>query len=397
MCHIADAVLAGGIRRAAMISLFNADDNEMINSKNGHYWETNPQRARANNSAVLIREKCEKEFFDDLWNRTRANKTGEPGIFFSNDKDWGTNPCAEISLKNHQFCNLCEINVSTVASQKDLEERVEAATIIGTMQACYTDFHYLRQSWKTTTEKEALVGISMTGIASNALKDLNLERASDCAVIVNKTYADMFGINSAARVTCVKPAGTTSLVLGTSSGIHAWYSEYYIRRIRVMKNEAMYLYLNEMLPELVEDDEWDDNQAILAIPQKAPKGDIITREESALAMLERLKKYSIEWVRRGHMSGVNSHNVSATVNVRDDEWETVKEWMWDNREHYNGISVLPFDNGVYTQAPFEAIEKEQYEDMFAKLQSIDLTQVKEYNDNTNLQGEVACAGGACEI
>ena len=195
MCHIADAVLAGGIRRAAMISLFNADDNEMINSKNGHYWETNPQRARANNSAVLIREKCEKEFFDDLWNRTRANKTGEPGIFFSNDKDWGTNPCAEISLKNHQFCNLCEINVSTVASQKDLEERVEAATIIGTMQACYTDFHYLRQSWKTTTEKEALVGISMTGIASNALKGLNLERASDCAVIVNKTYADMFGIN----------------------------------------------------------------------------------------------------------------------------------------------------------------------------------------------------------
>ena len=397
MCHIADAVLAGGIRRAAMISLFNADDNEMINSKNGHYWETNPQRARANNSAVLIREKCEKEFFDDLWNRTRANKTGEPGIFFSNDKDWGTNPCAEISLKNHQFCNLCEINVSTVASQKDLEERVEAATIIGTMQACYTDFHYLRQSWKTTTEKEALVGISMTGIASNALKDLNLERASDCAVIVNKTYADMFGINSAARVTCVKPAGTTSLVLGTSSGIHAWYSEYYIRRIRVMKNEAMYLYLNEMLPELVEDDEWDDNQAILAIPQKAPKGDIITREESALSMLERLKKYSIDWVRRGHVSGVNSHNVSATVNVRDDEWETVKEWMWDNREYYNGISVLPFDNGVYTQAPFEAIEKEQYEDMFAKLQSIDLTQVKEYNDNTNLQGEVACAGGACEI
>ena len=177
VCHIADAVLAGGIRRAALISLFSADDNEMINSKNGHYWETNPQRARANNSAVLIREKCEKEFFDDLWNRTRANKTGEPGIFFSNDKDWGTNPCAEISLKNHQFCNLCEINVSTVSSQKDLEERVEAATIIGTMQACYTDFHYLRQSWKNTTEKEALVGISMTGIASNALKDLNLERA----------------------------------------------------------------------------------------------------------------------------------------------------------------------------------------------------------------------------
>ena len=397
MCHIADAVLAGGIRRAAMISLFNADDNDMINAKNGEYWDTNPQRARANNSAVLIREKCEKEFFDDLWNRTRANKTGEPGIFFSNDKEWGTNPCAEISLKNHQFCNLCEVNVSTVTSQEDLEERVRAATFLGTLQATYTDFHYLRQSWKTTTEKEALIGVSMTGIASNKVKGLDLEAAANEVMADNNLYASLLGINSAARTTCVKPAGTTSCVLGTSSGIHAWYSNYYIRRIRVLKTEAIYLYLRDKLPELVEDDEWDENQAILAIPQKTPSGDVITRDESALSMLNRLKKFSVNWVRAGHVSGVNSHNVSATVNVRNDEWDEVKEWMWDNREYYNGISVLPFDNGVYTQAPFEEINEEQYNDMFAKLKQIDLTEVLEYNDNTNLQGEVACAGGSCEI
>ena len=397
MCHIADAVLAGGIRRAAMISLFNADDNEMINAKNGHYWETNPQRGRANNSAVLIRDKCEKEFFDDLWNRTRTNKTGEPGIFFSNDKDWGTNPCAEISLKNHQFCNLCEVNVSTITSQEDLEERVRAATILGTMQAAYTDFHYLRQSWQTTTEKEALIGISMTGIASNKLKDLDLQSAAEEVIYTNEKYADMLGINKAARTTCVKPAGTTSCVLGTSSGIHAWYSNYYIRRIRVLKTESIYLYLKNKLPELIEDDKYDSDQAILAIPQKTPSGDVITREESALSMLHRLKKVSVNWVRAGHVKGINSHNVSATVNVREDEWEEVKEWMWDNRHFYNGISVIPFDNGVYTQAPFEEINEEQYNEMFAKLKQIDLTEVLEYNDNTNLQGEIACAGGSCEI
>ena len=278
-----------------------------------------------------------------------------------------------------------------------MEERVRAATFLGTLQATYTDFHYLRQSWKTTTEKEALIGVSMTGIASNKVKGLDLEAAVNEVMAENKHYASLLGINSAARTTCVKPAGTTSCVLGTSSGIHAWYSNYYIRRIRVLKTEAIYLYLRDKLPELVEDDEWDENQAILAIPQKTPSGDVITRDESALSMLNRLKKFSVNWVRAGHVSGVNSHNVSATVNVRNDDWDEVKEWMWDNREYYNGISVLPFDNGVYTQAPFEEINEEQYNDMFAKLKQIDLTEVLEYNDNTNLQGEVACAGGSCEI
>lgn len=397
MCHIADAVLAGGIRRAAMISLFNADDNEMINSKNGHYWEENPQRARANNSAVLIRDKCEKSFFDDLWNRTRANNSGEPGIFFSNDKDWGTNPCAEISLRNHQFCNLCEINVSSVVNEEDLMQRVWAATFLGTLQAAYTDFHYLRQSWKNTTEKEALIGISMTGIASNAIKGMDLVAASELVKTTNVAVAEMLGINPAARTTCVKPAGTTSCVLGTSSGIHAWYDDYYIRRIRVLKTEPIYRYLKEQLPELVEDEHLNTNEAVISIPQKPPNGNVVTREETALQMLNRVKKYSVNWVRAGHNKGVNTHNVSATVNVRENEWEQVKEWMWDNREHYNGLSVLPFDNGVYVQAPFEAIDEEKYTELFSKLEQINLKDIVEMDDNTNLQGEIACAGGVCEI
>ena len=397
VCHIADAVLAGGIRRAALISLFNADDNEMINAKTDFFWDLNPQRMRANNSAVLIREKCEKVFFDDLWNRIKASGSGEPGIYFSNDKDWGTNPCCEIALRPFQFCNLTEVNVSDVESSTDLLDRVEAATFLGTLQASYTDFHYLRERWKKTTEKDALIGVSMTGIASNAIKNMNLEKAAEVVKYTNAAIADKIGINAAARTTCVKPAGTTSCVLGTSSGIHAWYSNNYIRRIRVMKSEPIYSYLIQTIPELVEDDAFDTTQGIISIPQKTPEGFVITREESALSMLNRVKKFSTKWVKTGHVDGINTHNVSATVNIRKDEWDEVQEWMWENRTHYNGLAVLPFDNGVYQQSPFEPINNEQYEELFIKLKEINLIDIKEDNDNTNLQGEVACAGGICEI
>jgi ribonucleoside-triphosphate reductase (thioredoxin) len=172
VCHLADAVLAGGIRRAALISLFNADDNEMLSSKAGAWWENNPQRGRANNSAVLLRHKVDEEFFINLWKRVEASNSGEPGVLFTNDKDWGTNPCAEIALRPYQFCNLCEINASTIESQEDLNERAKAAAFIGTLQAGYTDFHYLRDIWKKTTEKDALIGVGMTGIADGAVLSL---------------------------------------------------------------------------------------------------------------------------------------------------------------------------------------------------------------------------------
>jgi|TARA_R100000479_G_scaffold72514_1_gene35116 ribonucleoside-diphosphate reductase alpha chain len=397
MCYLADAVLAGGIRRAAMISLFSADDSKMISCKSGNWWENNPQRGRANNSAVILRHRVTKDFFMGLWERIQHSGSGEPAVYFSNDKDWGTNPCCEIALRPYQFCNLTEVNASDITDQADLEARVKAASFIGTLQAGYTDFHYLREIWKKNTEKDSLLGVSMTGIASNVVEPLDLEMASFAAKQENKRISKIIGVKPAARITCVKPAGTTSLVLGTSSGIHAWHDNYYIRRIRVGKNEAIYSYLSSNHPELVEDEYFNpEEQAVISIPQKSPD-DAITRHESVFDLLERVKNFSIRWVRTGHIDGLNSHNVSATISVKDDEWDDVGEWLWMNRHYYNGLSVLPYDGGTYKQAPFETIDKETYDEMMLALTKIDLTKITEEQDDTNLTGELACAGGACEI
>ena len=315
MCHIADAVLAGGIRRAALISLFSADDDEMIACKSGNWWETNPQRGRANNSAVLLRHKIDKAYFMDLWTRIRESGSGEPGIYLNNDKDWGTNPCCEIALRPYQFCNLTEVNVSDVESQEEYEDRVRAAAFIGTLQASYTDFHYLRPVWQRTTEKDALIGVGMTGIASGKVLSLDMEKAAQVVKEENARVAALLGINPAARTTCVKPSGTTSLVLGTSSGIHAWHSDTYLRRIRVGKNEAIYSYLSQSHPELIEDEFFRPHDtAVISVPQRAPEG-AITRGESALDLLARVKKGSQSWIKAGHRKGQNTHNVSATVSI----------------------------------------------------------------------------------
>ena len=397
VCHIADAVLAGGIRRAALISLFSAYDEEMIACKSGQWWETDPQRGRANNSAVLMRHKITKEFFIDLWKRIELSGSGEPGIYFNNDKDWGTNPCCEIALRPFQFCNLCEVNVSDVDTQEELNDRVAAAAFIGTLQAGYTEFHYLREVWQETTERDALIGVSMTGIGSGKVLDLDLNQAADQVKMMNRITAKTIGINPAARTTCVKPAGTTSLVLGTSSGIHAWHNKYYIRRMRVGKNEAIYNYLAIHHPQLIQDEYFRPHDtAVIEIPQAAPKGSIV-RTESAFDLLERVKKVATEWVATGHKSGSNTHNVSATISLKDKEWKKAGEWMWENRNNYNGLSVLPYDGGTYTQAPFEDITKAKYDEMTKLLQDIDLTKVVELNDNTDLSGELACAGGSCEV
>jgi len=397
VCHIADAVLAGGIRRAALISLFSAHDNQMIACKSGNWWELNPQRGRANNSAVLMRHKITKDFFMDLWKRVELSGAGEPGIYLSNDKDWGTNPCCEIALRPFQFCNLCEVNVSNIESQEDFDERVRVASFIGTLQAGYTDFHYLRPVWQRTTEKDALIGVSMTGIGSGTVLGYDMKAAAKIVKEENERVAFILGINKSARTTTVKPAGTTSLTLGTSSGIHAWHNDYYIRRIRVGKNESMYKYLSEHHPALVEDEYFRPHDtAVISVPQKAPEGAIM-RTESPFQLLERVKKVATEWIKPGHRSGNNSHNVSATISLRDHEWEAAGEWMWDNKNHYNGLSVLPYDGGTYTQAPFEDITKEKYDQMMVSLSNIDLTEIVETEDETDLKGELACAGGSCEI
>jgi len=397
VCHIADAVLAGGIRRAALISLFSADDDEMISCKAGPWWEMNPQRGRANNSACLMRHKITKDFFMDLWDRVQKSGAGEPGIYFNNDKDWGTNPCCEIALRPYQFCNLCEVNASDLESQEDLNNRVKAAAFIGTLQAGYVDFHYLRDIWKETTEKDALIGVSMTGIGSGTVLGYDMEEAAKEVKKENSRIAKIIGVKRAARTTTVKPAGTTSLTLGTSSGIHAWHNDYYIRRIRVGKNESIYPYLKNNHPELVEDEYFRPHDtAVIQIPQKAPEGSIL-RTESPFQLLERVKKVATEWIKPGHRAGSNTHNVSATISLREHEWDAAGEWMWDNKDYYNGLSVLPYDGGTYTQAPFEDIDENTYEKMMGSLSKVDLSNIVEEEDETDLKGELACAGGACEI
>ena len=396
-CHIADAVLAGGIRRAAMISLFDLDSNAMLNCKAGNWWEDNPQRGRSNNSVVLLRHKIDKKTFDKVWERIEASGSGEPGIYLTNDKDWGTNPCCEIALRPYQFCNLTEINMADIEDQDDLNARASAASFLGTLQASYSDFHYLRDIWRKNTEKDALLGVSMTGIASKSNLELNYEEAANTVKKTNKETAEAIGINVAARTTAVKPAGTTSLVLGTSSGIHAWHSEYYIRRMRLGKNEAIYSYLAINHPELLEDEYFNPTlQSVISVPQKAPEG-AITRYESTLDLLERVKLISKDWVKTGHEKGNNTHNVSCTVSVRDDEWKIIGEWMWANKDYYNGLSVLPYNGGTYKQTPFEDCTKEMYEEMMSTLKNVDLSKVIEVQDNTNFVDAAACGGGNCEI
>lgn len=398
ICHIADCVLAGGIRRAALISLFSADDEEMLSAKTGTWWEKNPQRGRANNSAVVLRHRIKKKDFQHLWKFVELSGAGEPGVIFSNNKEWLFNPCGEASLRPFQFCNLTTINTSNVENQEDLEERGRAAAFIGTLQASYTDFHYLRSIWRKTTEKDALLGVSMTGIASGKVASLDLKKATEVVLKENERVAKKIGINKAARTTLLKPEGTSSLVLGCSSGVHDWHNDYYLRSMRFGKNEPLAVYLTIRHPELLEDCVFRPHDTtIVRVPQKAPENASTRKNTSAIDLLERVKHFSTEWVLPGHRSGDNTHNVSATITIKNDEWEKVGEWLWKNKEYYSGLSFLPFDEHTYTQPPFEDITKEEYEEKVKNLHSIDLTKVIEENDNTDLQGEVACGGGSCEI
>lgn len=418
LCHIANSVLAGGIRRSAMIALFSHDDEEMITSKYGDWWELNEQRGRANNSAVLERESVGQEEFNSLWKRIEASGSGEPGIYWTNNKDWGTNPCCEIGLRPYQFCNLCEVNVSDIESQEDLNDRVAIASFFGTLQAGFTDFHYLRPIWAKTTQKDALLGIGMTGIGSGEILKYNLDIAANTAKVMNSVISNVIGTSEASRITCIKPSGTTSCVLGTASGIHAWHAPFYLRTIRFNKNEDIAMYMQINHPELCEDDVLRPKDTLcVRIPIKAPEGSIF-RTETAIDTLERVKKFATEWIKPGHLNGDNTHNVSATISIDKDrkyidrtaldilnktpeiiknEWQKVGEWMWENRDVYNGLSVLPYFGGSYQQAPFEDISEEEYNKRLSSLKEIDLTKVMEIDDNVEFSQTAACAGGACAI
>jgi ribonucleoside-diphosphate reductase alpha chain len=381
-----------------MICLFDRFDEAMLTCKAGEWYIKHPARARANNSAVLPRGEVSEEEFAALMKRVEESGCGEPGVYWTNNKDWGTNPCCEIALRPYQMCNLTEINAGAVSNQKDLNDAAAAASFIGTLQAGYTDFHYLNPKWKIACEKDALLGVSMTGIAAGYVEPLDLEEAANCVIKQNRITAADIDINPAARSTCVKPAGTTSLVLGVSSGIHAWHAEYYIRRMRAGKDEALAQYMMKAAPALVEQDVYVPHQVVLSFPQKAPEGATV-RSEHMLELLERVKDVSVRWVAPGHVDGINQHNVSCTISVKDGQWKRLTKWMWSNRDHYNGISVLPYAGAeAYPQLPFEDITKEKYEEMLPLLKGIDISKVFEDDGNAiNLSNELACAGGSCEI
>ena len=397
LCHIANAVLAGGIRRSAMIALFDHDDEQMLTCKFGEWYVSNPQRGRANNSAKLLRGKIDKSQFLDLWKKVEISNSGEPGFFFTNDLELGTNPCAEISLNSFQFCNLVEINASDLKDQHDFEERTAAAAFIGTLQASYTDFHYLRPEWKEVTEREALLGIGMTGVASGKVLDLDMPEAAEMAYRTNKVVAKEIGINPSARITTIKPSGTSSIVLGCSSGVHPWHSDFYLRRMKVGKTEALYTYLLINHPELLEDSIYNSAEAYVCVPIAAPKGSITRHSESAIQFLERVKLLHEKWIKPGHVYGENTHNVSASVTMKPNEWAIVGEWLWENQNHYNGLSFMPQDLGSYKQTPFEDIDEATYLELSKVVSKINVANIVEISDNTSLLGEAACAGGACEI
>jgi ribonucleoside-diphosphate reductase alpha chain len=391
VCFIAKACT----ERAALISLFSTTDKEMVKCKSGEWWKTDPQRSMANNSVMFDRNFTRKCEFDKIWKIISTNKYGEPGFYFGNDLSIGTNPCAEISLKNKQFCNLVEIIVSNVYNQSELEQVAKAAAFIATLQASYTDFHYLSKEWKETTEEDALIGVSMTGIAAYGVFPYNLKATADVVVAENRRVANLINISPCPRCTTIKPAGSTSIVACTASGIHGFHDSFYIRRVRISKKEPLYDWMVAMFPLCIEkNDVVNKNFGVLKFPMTAPH-DGILRSESVFDMLERISKFSKEWIRNGKTSGIDSNGISATVSIKDEEWARVGEWMWDNRYSYNGLSILPFSNHEYVQAPFTSSSFEEYYELVEAWANFDLSKVTKLA--ANFEGQIACGGAGCEI
>lgn len=529
--YLADAVLSGGLRRSALISLFSYDDEQMTTSKYGNWYELNPQRGRANNSVILLRHRIQKSDFFNLWEKIKKSGTGEPGIFFTNDKEQICNPCQPgyatvltkegiktfeeikesdkiwdgelfstitkkydngikdvyeyytdygifIGTKNHKIlqngikievgkaksidicskpgrnhiiatskikgikykgkekvfditidnpkhvywtngllvsncneasltatggglCNLSEINISDIENEEELLERAKVASFIGTLQASFTDFFYLRETWKKNAEKEALLGVSLTGTARKDLEKLNIAAAAHMVVEENKRVANLIDINPAARTCCIKPAGSTSLVMGTSSGVHAWHSKYYIRRVRLSKNDELSQYVIKHMPSLVEDDfEKPNTNVVVSIPVKSPEN-VITREnENPIQLLERMKYLYDNWVKSGHIRGSNTHSVSITVGIKEEEeWDIIGDWLWSNRDSYNGITVYPYYETKFPQLPFEEITEQKYDELERYLKDIDLSEISNILEPEQ-KGEIAaCSAGpnGCEI
>lgn len=411
ICKIGEIVVAGGVRRSALISLSDLDDEEMRHAKMGQFWNTEPQRSMANNSAVYM-EKPTSTIFLDEWISLMKSGSGERGIFnrgslnkqlperrwkkFTNHWDTcGTNPCGEIILRSKQFCNLTAIVVRAEDTEKDLLRKIRLATILGTYQASLTKFEYLSPEWKKNCEDEALLGVSMTGYWDNKrIRDAKVLRSlRDHAVQVNKEYAKKLGINQSTCVTCIKPSGNTSQLANTSSGMHPRYGAYYIRRVRISSTDPLFTMLKDQgVPYHPEVGQTLENAAsyVLEFPIASPKGAIVKDDISALELLEQWKLLK---------ENFTEHNPSVTVYVGPDEWIEVAEWVYRNWDIVGGISFLPRTDHVYQLAPYEEIDKATYDELLKRMGNIDFSKLILYEQSDNTEGakELACVAGACEI
>jgi len=411
MCKIGEVVVVGGVRRSALISLSNLDDFEMAKAKSGQWWETEGQRALANNSAVYNSKPNTAQFLRE-WRNLYESKSGERGIYNldavrkhidkfgrrESSKVAGTNPCGEILLRANQFCNLTEVVIDAEDTAESLSEKVRIATILGTWQSTLSTFKYIRKTWQSNTEEERLLGVSLTGIFGNKLtgtlhKNLPslLDSLREVAVGENAAEADKLGINHSTAITTVKPSGTVSQLTGVSSGIHPWYSEYYIRSVRADNKDPLTAFLKDFGVPNEPDVMKPDMTTVFYFPIKAPKGATVTKDMSAIDHLEVWKTYRTHWT---------EHNPSVTINVAEDEWLDVGAWVFKNFDSIGGVSFLPLSEHSYKQAPYQEITKEEYEKLLKSMpenipwQSLPLYELE---DTTSGSQELACTAGACDV
>jgi len=411
-CHIADMVVVGSVRRSAMICLFSMEDKLMRSYKELGFEIQHPQRFRVNITTVLDPDTVTARKFGNIFYNTMTSGVAEPGFTWSKDKEYLLNPCAEISLKDKGLCNLTSVNLLVSIQQNLLREAVKAATFIGTLQAGYTDFTYLSDGWKKNAEEEALLGVSFTGMGlvpkGTIPKGMGLDMI---ALEENARVADLIGINHAKRIGCVKPEGTGSLVLGVSSGVHAAFAPFYIRRVRVDVSNPIAKALVNLIGfvgepssgEILERDASSSNQLVVSLPIKMDhEGAIYAGEETALQFLERVKDTHSNWIRPTHRDGPNTHNVSATVQYKEEELEGIRRWCFNNRYSYTALSFMQYsDTSGYSQLPFEAIDEDTYNAMkrrcepvlnLLKFEDIDWSETVDERRN-----EVACGAGGCEV
>ena len=411
MCKVGEVVVVGGVRRSALISLSNLNDDQMAHAKSGKWYDYEPQRALANNS-VAYKNKPEMGTFMREWLSLYDSKSGERGMFNREAADkqvgrngrreqghmWGTNPCSEIILRPYQFCNLSEVVVREHDTLQTLKRKVRLATILGTIQSTLTDFKYLRKVWRDNTEEERLLGVSLTGIMDHSVLSKNvdskrwLEEMRDTAVETNEVYANILGIPQSAAITCVKPSGTVSQLVDAASGIHAWHNDYYIRTVRADNKDPLTQFLMDSGVPAERDVTKPDSTTVFSFPMKSPDGAVTRTDTTAVEQLELWKTYALHWC---------EHKPSITVTVKEDEWMEVGAWVYENFDVASGVSFLPFSDHTYQQEPYQDIEPDEYLEWKDRMSyvNIDWSRLQDFEkeDTTNGSRELACTAGVCEV